>query len=73
MQEPETNLEYIGLPELLRIKKCFFLFLHDIEASSCTSLINQAVHNTVVFDKHNVRHISKSKIYEYATDYKIIK
>jgi hypothetical protein len=70
MQKSDTNLEYIGLPELLRIKKCFFLFLHDIEASSCTSVINQAVHNSVVFDKHNfVRHSSKSKIHEYATDF----
>lgn len=37
----KTYLEYIGFPELLSMKKCFFLFLHDMEASSCTSIVNQ--------------------------------
>lgn len=37
----ETNLEYMGFPEWLKMKKCFFLFLQDTEASSCDSLIDQ--------------------------------
>ena len=41
----EPHLEYIGFPEWLRMKKCFFLFLHEIEASSCTSFINQTGHD----------------------------
>lgn len=36
-------LEYMGFPEWLNIKKCFFLFLHEIEASSCILLNSQSI------------------------------
>lgn len=44
-----TNLEYIGLPEWLRTKKCFFLLLHEMEASSCTLFINQTEYDITAF------------------------
>lgn len=63
------DLEYIGFPEWLKTKKCFFLFLQEIEDSSCTEMKHQTEEKppTEIYTK--LKHIRKNHDNLGSSDY----